>query len=393
MHSTCPDCERERGLSGGDCASYGDCGDCGDIQFPWECGQSCYSPLWVRTEFLSWWTQGMRLPPLVTSSTVGTPENIAGALGQPNTTLLFGDQEVIDGNHAGGRISFGLWLSPCYWDGIEANYMGLGRAATGFRATSNETPIIARPFFDTSNNQQAAMLVAYPGLLQGSLAAEAWSELQSAEVLWRHGLMAGCGSSVHMLVGYRFGRLDENLRITQSSQWTAQQGQIIPGTTLDLFDEFGATSQFHGGEIGAVCRTQSGRWSLEVMLKIALGNTHSVVRIDGATQTTVPDAGSATFAGGLLAQETNIGRYERNAFSVLPELGATVGYDLTHRVRATVGYSLLCWTNVARPADQMDFEVSQFPPEAPAGSRSPALNFVKSDFWAQGLRLGVACCF
>jgi hypothetical protein len=49
----------------------------------------------------------------------------------------------------------------------------------------------------------------------------------------------------------------------------------------------------------------------------------------------------------------------------------------------------LYWSNVARPAEQVDLGVSQFPPEPPAGAHRPQFLFSASDFWAQGLSLGL----
>ena len=99
-------------------------------------------------------------------------------------------------------------------------------------------------------------------------------------------------------------------------------------------------------------------------MKLALGSTHSRVAIDGTTTTTVPGTVPVTYAGGILAQPTNIGVYEQDFFSVMPELGVAVGYDLTCRLRVTCGYTILYWSKVARPGDQIDTELnpSQFPP-------------------------------
>ena len=191
------------------------------------------------------------------------------------------------------------------------------------------------------------------------------------------------------LVGWRYAQLDESLRISQSSEWTAPQGIIIPGTTKSLFDLFDAENQFNGAVLGVVYQEHVGRWSLETLVKLGLGNTRSRVFVDGMTTTTVPDGGTAIFTGGLLAQRTNMGRYEQNQFAVIPEVGVTLGYDLTCQLRATFGYTFLYWSRVARPANQIDTNVSQLPPEDPTGDRQPAFAFSTSDFWAQGLNFGL----
>src|SRR5436190_10489023 len=54
--------------------------------------------LWrVRGEYLLWWTNGNPLPPLVTSSPPGTPQNQAGVLGTPGVQTLFGGNSIDNG--------------------------------------------------------------------------------------------------------------------------------------------------------------------------------------------------------------------------------------------------------------------------------------------------------
>jgi hypothetical protein len=361
---------------------------CGWVDDP--CGQPLCDCYWVRGEYLLWWTNSGDAPPLVTTSPMGTDPDVAGVLGEPGTTVILGDSGLGNGIHPGGRITLGLWLSPCHIQAVEANYTAIGRGTTRFSATSDEISILARPFFDTEAGQQEAMLVAHPEVMTGSIAVAATTELQSAEVLWRRLVFTDCLSRLDFLAGYRFGRLDESLRIRQFSEWTVAQGQIVPDTTKELFDRFDTENQFHGGELGlAYQRRVGGCWSVDLLLKLGLGNTCSRVHIDGATQNIVPGGGAADFVGGLLAQETNIGRYQQNDFAVIPELSLNFACDLTCQLRLTFGYDLLYWSAVARPADQIDFGVSQFPPEPPAGAQRPAFQFTSADLWAQGLQFGL----
>lgn len=47
------------------------------------CGPICSPPgkYWLRTDYLAWWTNGTKLPPLITTSPTGTPVAEAGVLG------------------------------------------------------------------------------------------------------------------------------------------------------------------------------------------------------------------------------------------------------------------------------------------------------------------------
>src|SRR5205814_3879777 len=108
-------------------------------------------------------------------------------------------------------------------------------------------------------------------------------------------------------------------------------------------------------ELGTRMQKYRGRWSLDLLSKVAIGNVNQVVTINGATAITQIGTPTLTLPGGLLAQQTNIGRYSRNDLGLIPEIGANVGYQLTPRLRATFGYTFLFWANVARAGEQIDF--------------------------------------
>jgi len=163
-------------------------------------------------------------------------------------------------------------------------------------------------------------------------------------------------------------------------------------TTFDVTDAFDTENDFHGAEIGLLLEYESCRLSLEVLAKVALGNNNRIIRIDGDTTITtngVPD----DYSGGILAQRTNIGEYGGDEFAVVPEVGITLGYQLTRRLRATFGYSFLYWSDVARPGEQIDTRVNPnlFPPEEDpfSGPLRPQFVLHDTDFWAQGLNFGV----
>ena len=99
--------------------------------------------------------------------------------------------------------------------------------------------------------------------------------------------------------------------------------------------------------------------------------------------------------GGLLALASNSGTHDSGQLSVVPELGCTLAFDLASQVRATVGYNLLYWNAVARPGDQIDLNLDprQFPPSAVTGATRPQFVLHTSDYWAQGLNLGLEVRF
>jgi hypothetical protein len=369
------------------------CAATGPCSTPAPALQACYGPPWIwgRAEYLVWWTDGMDLPPLVTTSPNGTLKEQAGVLGQPDTSILFGDSRLNNEARSGGRFTLGLWLDPCRSRGVEASYMVLDEETEQFDVSSTGDPILARPFFNTATNAQDALLVAFNGVdaqgnpyqREGSILATADTRFQGFEFLFRRSLQQRCENRLDFLLGYRFNRLDDELRIGTDFTVIQDPNPLLVGTRVKLFDLFETRNDFHGAQLGLVFRERLARWSLEMLIKLGLGNTHSEVVIDGSM------IHPARSPGGLLAQQSNIGAYERDDFAVIPELGLTLGYNITPCLRATFGYTFIYWSKVARPGDQIDLNVSlpTFPP-APAGDR-PEFSWATTDFWAQGLNVGL----
>ncbi|MDH3717662.1 MAG: BBP7 family outer membrane beta-barrel protein [Planctomycetota bacterium] len=392
----CDSCAAD--FDGYGCASCGACGPC-------PCGPP--GRFWVRGEYLLWWTKGMDTPPLVTTSPLGTDRADAGVLGEPDTHVLFGGNSLFKEERSGGRIRFGMWLDCCNTCGIEGEYFGLEDANERFLGSSQGgVPILARPFFNPLIGAEDAELVGFPDVIEGDVGVEAESSLNSAGVRWRCNLCCSereCAPPCHMpncnlcyvpsgtirldfLLGYRFMRLDESILIFEDLN-------AFPiDTQFELFDSFDTETEFHGVELGFIYEYHRCRWSLELLAKIALGNNHQEVTIDGGTRITAGGI-SDTFQGGLLAQRTNIGHFERDKFGVIPEIGVTLGYRVNDCLKLTFGYSFIYWSKVVRPGEQIDPVVNPnlLPPEVVpfSGPLRPAFAFNDSDYWAQGLSWGL----
>jgi hypothetical protein len=127
---------------------------------------------------------------------------------------------------------------------------------------------------------------------------------------------------------------------------------------------------------------------------VALGTTLTNIEVNGAT--TITTGGIATaLPGGLLALPTNMGNFNKDRFSVVPELSARIGYQFSPQLRAVVGYNFIYWTGVVRPGGVIDTTVNptQIPPGALAGPARPAPRADTSDFWAHGVSVGLAYNF
>ncbi|TWT84810.1 hypothetical protein CA13_62910 [Planctomycetes bacterium CA13] len=352
--------------------------------------------LYVRAEYLAWWAAGMDTPPLLTTSPAGTPQNQAGILGMPGTSVLFGGGELNTDIANGFRARAGFLLNQQGTWGIEGEYFLLSGDSDNYTGSGNGAPIIARPFFDTTNDRETAQLVSYPGLVNGTTAITSESDLKSALVNARVSLLPtypticpqDCERDrVDWLVGYRYLKLSDRLGFVEDLE---SQVPSAPGT-IHLSDAFETENQFNGLQLGVVYHANLNRVWLESMLRVAIGENKQRVRITGSTEITELGV-TDNYAGGLLAQTSNIGSYDNKDFAMIPEIGLTLGFRITSNLHATVGYSLMYFPNVVRAGDQISTDINPNLIPAPnlpiTGSQRPAFSFVETDYWAQGLSVG-----
>ena len=130
------------------------------------------------------------------------------------------------------------------------------------------------------------------------------------------------------------------------------------------------------------------------MLGFERGDEGVLCQILGNTDITQPGQDTESFPDhGLLVQPTNAGTYNRDQFSVIPQIGLTGGYQVTQRLRLTAGYTLLYWTRVARPGDQIDLDVNTEqiapPTDVDLAIARPRFVFRDTDIWAHGISAGI----
>jgi hypothetical protein len=358
-------------------------------------GHGLFSDFWIRNEYLLWNIHHANLPPLVTTS----PPTSLGVLGNPGTAILFGGGTADNEEMSGGRFTFGTWLDCNNCLGVEGSFFFLGNRSVRFNAASNGNPLLARPFFnaDPNVNSEDAELIANPSIfnlppLTGAINIKLSSELWNAEVngLWNY--CRGCCCRTDLIFGFRYVSLQEDLTITENLQ-VPLTSPTLAGETLFVNDHFETHNHFFGGQVGFRSEYNWRCWTFDVTAKCALGGTHQTVTINGATIITPLGGAPSAFAGGLLAQPTNIGHYSRDRFSVIPEVGGNISYRLNDHWRAFAGYDFLYWTNVVRPGDQIDRTVNgtQLAPRTGpfVGPARPAFTFKEGDFWAHGTNIGL----
>jgi hypothetical protein len=333
---------------------------------------------YASAEYLLWQFKDSHAPTLLTTGLA------------PGSAVLFnGDLDTEE--HSGVRATVGYWLDCCQTNGIEASGFYLPERSLHFFAAG---PVLARPFFDITTGTESAETPSFPGLARGSVRIDSPSQLWGAELDWRHNLCCDCWYRVDFLAGFRFVELQEGLHIEEDLVTLPGNMTFPPGANVVVMDRFDTRNDFYGGQVGFDTELRRGRWSLDLKTKVALGMVHEVVDIRGSE--TVNGVAQSP-PGGLLALSSNIGHYSQNRFAVVPEVGLTLGYQVTDNVRVFAGYNFLFISNVVRPGEQVNTNINPklIPPgNFPVGTmntlvRQPAFEFRETSFFAHGITAGV----
>jgi hypothetical protein len=352
----------------------------------------------VQADGLMWWTNGTHVPALLATSPNGTPRSEAGVLGSDTTKIIFGESWIDNDLRAGVRLRVGYNFDDCGDYGLDTEFLTLGSAMEGDYETvySTGSPIFARPFFNTALGQEDSQLVAFPQVVNGQLAVATSSDMYSAAAVLRGNYLTTDRWHFDLLGGYRYLQFYEDLRVEEQLVSTDPGGLVQVGTEINVVDDFHASNQFHGGEVGLNTTFEYGNWTFGLLGRVAVGTVQQKVRIHGSTTVTVPGDPSVYRDGGLLALPSNSGVVSDDALGVLPQLGANLQWALSDRVKLSCGYSILALTSVVRAGEQIDRSVdpSQLSPimggnSGPVVATSPANPFDRTVFWAQGLDLGL----
>jgi hypothetical protein len=384
---------------------------CGDAVscFPAICSavseEDAAADYWIAGEYLVWQVSGMNLPPLVTASPANTPLADAGELGRSTTSILAGNERVLDGWRSGFALEAGYWLNPCRGTAIVGDYFNAGRDSYGYTLGPGSGDIITRPFFNTEDDAQDAQQVDVPDQLAGTVRVQAFSDFQGAGAALQTNLWCcdkGCGRSSYLAVvgGYRYYQFDSLIRVDEDlTVLPNTTTPLVPGTTIDLYDRFETRNVFHGGEIGVKGRWQRSEWWFDGLAMLAIGGNRRDVWIDGQTTNTVPNAGSSAAAGGLLTSSvTNIGHYSDTQAVVIPRFRLGVGCQVTQRIAVRAGYNVILWNDVVQADDTLPpglrVDPRNLPPVQAGGGPDPAFpGILGSALVAHGADVGLQLDF
>jgi hypothetical protein len=368
------------------------------IGAPEEEPASCF---WFKAEYLLWWTKGSPLPPLLTTASAAEPgpdSKRTGSLGLPNTTILYGgNSDAADGARSGARFMLGFWITEGGRLGVELGGFFTQRLVDNFQTTSLGLPLLYRPFIDPFTGAQNVLPVAsltVPGQSPqaGAFAAGHDSSFWGTEANLRAALLTNESYALDAIVGFRMLALEEELRMASDAE---DIGAMPFFPSFFFEDRFRTRNYFYGGQFGLAGGTDLGPLTLDVKALVGLGATTQDVTIMGTSTVSGPGFAPKTFGTGFFATDTNSGTFHRTVFSVVPQVCLKLGYQVTDYLHVFAGYDFLYWSDVARPGAQIDQTVNTLHLVGGPGGppNHPAFVFTSSDFWAQGLTLGMTLQF
>lgn len=384
--SSCGGCGVGRGILGGGLFAGSGLFGSGD-------GICRPSRIWGGVEYLMWWHKERSLPHLVTTSPATGAAATAGVLGQTGTRTLFGNQAIgQDDEETGYRVTGGFWLDANQTVGIGGSYAELDTQVDNYSNASLGNPVLARPFFnlDPGVNAEDALLVAFPGVSEGGINAQSSLDVYSADVFLRYLLYSGYCNRIDVIAGYHRTEIEDDLLISHNITSVDGTTHGPVGAVINSYDRYTVDNSFDGGEIGLRSQANDGRLTWSLLTKISFGNMRQRVTIDGSTTTTL-GAASATNNYGLLTLPSNIGAYERDEFSIVPELNVGVAYNLNSSLSASVGYSVIYWSDIYYAHQVIDTTIN--PTQVTGGlvgTNAPVFSWADSkSFWTQGLTFGL----
>jgi hypothetical protein len=236
-----------------------------------------------------------------------------------------------------------------------------GRVAAGFTNAAGDLGIECGGFWLPRGSTHLAG--TEPGESAGALSATSSSQVWGAETNVVSNAFGSDCLAIDLLGGLRYVDLDESLAAT---------------------DCLRTRNQFLGGQLGSQVEVRFGRLYTNLLGKVAVGNMHQIVDVAGGATASGP--------GGVPALGTSAGRQAHDEFGVVPELNFNVGYQLRPGIRLYAGYTFLYLNDVARPGDQGNATVNTalVPVNPTFGTAQPGAPFNHTDYWAQGVNIGLA---
>ena len=377
------------------------------------------SRLYGGIEYLHWWVKDAPLSvPLVST---GPDANEEGFLINSNSTILYGapfspavggnDQQGFPGFN-GARLTVGYWLDDAQRYAVEASGFLLQSRTTTYQARGDATgsPGLRIPVFnnvpyapggrcDQSNptvclvgQTEDGVPLAVPGALTGGVNITNSLQLGGFDLTGVLPLYRNARWQVSGLAGGTFLQLNEGFNLTADLEGLASS-PLYGGQSGYVVDEFKTRNRFYGATLGLRGRYSYGPMFFEGTGRVSLGASQEVLTVNGGYADFGAMFASTSGPYGIFAMPANEGTFSQTHFAVVPQVQLKVGYNITPSIALTIGYDFLYDSNVIRPGDQINRNIPKgqtFQQDGTAASlTSPARLFRTTDFYAQGISIGL----
>jgi hypothetical protein len=128
-----------------------------------------------------------------------------------------------------------------------------------------------------------------------------------------------------------------------------------------------------------------GVWTWQALGRVAIGNMHESLNINGSTTVVDPTGGTNTTSGGLFTASSNIGHHARDEFTAIWELGLNLNYRFRPCTQLNIGYTAMYFNDVLLPANNIDTNIG-----TTNSVTHPIALLNHGNFWLQGLNLGIS---
>jgi len=335
----------------------------------------------VSLDFLYFYMTDLRVPPLVTTGPAGSQ----AVYGEPGTSVLRGDGRLPTRHtrYIGVRGNLDWWFRDDSPYGVDLSLTIMERNSSNLTYEWHTIDPLGRPYRDANDGQWKSEIVAgnHPvyGPVSGSINVYSRMEFFEQDINAMIRLSRGENWQLNFLAGAHFIQFRERVDIISASR-------ILPAetTVASLEDHIQTFCKFYGGQIGLKGQYTRGRWTLDGKGVLALGGNAEDIRAKGLGVNDGPGGRTMT-ATGLYVQASNTGSFSRVALNFVTEWNANLTCALNDRWGVRVGYTLLTWSNPARPGDQIE-PVNRTPA---IGGPVPTIPFRTDLFWVQGLNLGL----
>ncbi|MEP3480463.1 MAG: BBP7 family outer membrane beta-barrel protein [Fuerstiella sp.] len=336
---------------------------------------------------LAWFSSSSSLPALATTSAAGTARNDAGILGTAGTSSLFSD-DAFSSAVPGFRIQLGTDFAG--YGGIDFEYLQLATRSENLFASSADFPILARPFFDVSNGNSSADVIAFPGESTGAIQVALDSRFRTAAIHYyqlamEEGSTADGDQLVAKLqIGPRVATLQETLFSNDHSF------DIVNSTSLQRTDALQVENLFVGGEVGLELNRRFRRVDLSAGVSVAAGVNRQKFQGNGQSVFTDSTGQTSLSDSGWLSSSVGAVDIKRNEFSVIPAAELGIGFQTKWGWKMSVGYNVMLWTNALRVTDQVPTNLDlTFGAAAVGGAVRPFSSLDDDSYLAHGISFGL----